>query len=403
MIKRMKVYRYLASPKSGLVSGRKYSLVLACGLTEARQLIITKEGQVLGLQRLWLPLGWYLRPADRLLLTQQLAVLLQAGLPLLSVLTMLARDASKPVLSALLAQVHHAVAQGQTLAQACQAFPEVFDELYVAMLTAGELSGHLEGVLRALADSLHKRLYLQRQLRQALLYPSMILMLAAALVLSLVLWVLPSFVALYEGVDMALPAATVRLLWWAELAMRYGWILGLGLLFLGYGWHKLCQRQSVWRRRAAYWGLKLPLFGRLRQQSVLARWAQTFAMLYAAGVPLLMVLTSVAKVSHHLLYEQATMAVRQRVVEGQSLAQALCYSPLFPELLRQLVAVGEEAGSLEQLLTRAGQHYEAEIDQTVALLSIWLEPVLLLVLGLVVGGVLLALYLPLFNIGDVIV
>ncbi len=400
MVTAMRVYRYVALD-AGLVAQRGWLLAPTAAAAEAQ--LRARHWRVVRLRPHWLPLARLIRPAEVLLWTQQLGVLLKAGLPLLAALAMLTVGQPRPVFQALLQQVQQRVAQGQTLAQAVSAYPELFDALYVAMLAAGELSGQLDTVLTALAESMSKRQHWRRQLRLALLYPSMVLGLAAALVLGLVGWVVPSFAVLYEGVGVALPAATMWLLATAEWLTDYGWGLGVLPLAAVTAYRRLQHSQGRVRQRLLHWGLGLPWFGRLQQQVVVARWAHTFAMLYAAGVPMLTVLTSVAKVSHHLLYEAATLAARQSVAEGQSLAQALRHSALFPELLLQLVGVGEEAGSLDELMFRAAHHYEAEIDQTVALLSVWLEPLLLLVLGIVVGGVLLALYLPLFNIGDAIV
>lgn len=398
------VYRYEALDLNQVEAPiRQQGLVFAATLALARQQLQAKRWRVLKLRRLWRPLAWQVNPNDLRFFTQQLAALLRAGLPLLHVLGLLAEGHPKRVMGQLLANVRYDVAQGRPLSQALLAYRATFGDVYLAVLAAGEVSGTLDAALQALAQSLSKRQHLSRQLRLAFMYPAMVLLLAALLVLGLVWFVLPSFAALYASVGAPLPAATVWLLSVSAWVERYFWLGWLGGAVLALGWRWRGRQNVRWRQSLSRLTLQVPISGQLQRRLILVRWVHTLAMLHAAGVPLLQSLASVAQVSGHFLYEQATLTVRHQVAEGQSLSAALRETALFPELLLQLVLVGEEAGALDELLYRAAAHYGDEVDQTVALLSVWLEPLLLLVLGLVVGAVLLALYLPLFNIGDAIV
>ncbi|MBP6862075.1 MAG: type II secretion system F family protein [Neisseriaceae bacterium] len=403
---RLRVYRYRAldvrlppphRPQSGLV--------LASSAVTARALVVAHVGQagtVLWLRRRWWPLRWQVGPAEVALFTQQLAALLRAGLPLLQVLNLLADTQAHQVMRQLLRQIQHEVAEGRSLAHTLDLYRPVFGPLYVAVLAAAELSGRLDVALQDLAQSLAKQQHLQRQLRLALAYPLLILTLAVALVVGLIGFVLPSFVTLYEGMGVALPPMTQWLLRWADLLASGAWWVVAGLLLLCLGWHRLRRRHGPFSLWLSLQVLRLPILGPLQQKIIVARWAHTFAMLHAAGLPLLSLLSSVAQVSQHVLYDRATQAVQQGVAQGQSVYAAMRATERFPELLLQLVLAGEEAGALDELLYRAAAYYTDEVDQTMALLSVWIEPLLLLFLGVIVGAVLLALYLPLFNIGDVI-
>ncbi|MGO3857654.1 MAG: type II secretion system F family protein [Neisseriaceae bacterium] len=398
---RLWVYRYRLVDLS-LPQPEQQGWVVATTVTAARALLAGPQRQLLWLRRRWWPLSWSVGTAEVLLFSQQLAALLKAGLPLLQVLGLLAASQPGALMRQLLQQIQQEVAQGRSLTQAVALYQPLFGGLYVAVLAAGELSGCLDEALEDLVHSLTKRQHLQRQLRLALAYPALILSLAGALVLGLIVFVLPSFVTLYEGMGVALPLMTLWLLALVEWAADYALLIWLSPVVLMVVWRRLYARHRGWALWWAQQGLRLPFLGPLRQKIILTRWAHTFAMLHAAGLPLLSLLTNVAQVSQHLVYDLATQAVSQSVSEGQSLYQAMRTTACFPELLLQLVLAGEESGALDELLHRAAVYYGAEVDQSMALLSVWIEPLLLLCLGVIVGVVLLALYLPLFNIGDVI-
>lgn len=376
-------------------------LVVATSQAAAHALLPGQQGGAVRLRRSIRPLVWQLSTVDILLFTQQLSALLKASLPLLQILNLLSASHPNKVMRQLLRQLQYEVTQGRSLAQAFGLYESVFGSLYVSTVAAGELSGRLEDTVQSLVQSLSKQQHLKRQLRMALAYPALILVLSVVLVLGLVGFVLPSFVVMYDSMGVELPMMTLWLLGLTDWVMQHlGWLggvlLGVGLLSR-YLWQQAWF--GLWVSRQT---LRLPVVGTLYQQVILARWANTFALLHHAGLPLLSLLVSVAQVSQHRVYELATQAIQQHVAEGQSLSVAMRATECFPELLLQLVLAGEEAGALDELLYQAAAYYTDEVDQKMALLSVWLEPLLLLFLGGVVGAVLLALYLPLFNIGDVI-
>ena len=335
-------------------------------------------------------------------LTRQLAVLLGAGLPLLQALQMLSRSQAQPAVQQLLAQLHADLEQGLSLAAAMRRQRPIFSERYLALVEAGELSGRLEQLLERLARHLEQTEALTRQLRAALLYPAVVLAVAAAVLTLIMVTVVPAFESTFASFGAPLPWATQWVIAGSRWLLQWGPALLLGLLVLGLAARQAWARspQLVQRLDAAV--LELPLWGAMLRQAAQVRWSRTLATLLGAGLPLAEALQAVRGASGYLAYAQATQQVRDEVLRGSSLHAALAPSLLFSPLLRQMCAVGEAAGTLEQLLEKAAEFQESELSERLEQLTRLIEPATIVVMGMLVGGLVLALYLPVFQMGQIV-
>lgn len=334
--------------------------------------------------------------------SRQLATLLTAGVPLLQAFEVMARSNTGSGMSGLLARLKRDVAAGLGLADALQRHPAWFDALYCNLVRVGEHSGTLDRQLEQMATMLEKRQALRQKVRKAMLYPALLLLTGLGVAAFLLLEVVPRFQSLFASFDKALPAFTQ---WVIDLSTALGnhavwWVLLMAALGLGTG--ELYRRHvpaRLWMLRLV---LRVPVVGHLLGHAALARFARCLATSYAAGVALLDALQTVAPVSGDSLHERAILALRQGVANGLGLHQAMEADALFPPLLRQLVAVGEASGTLDLMLDKAALHYEEQVSQGLEQLTTLLEPAIVLILGLLVGGLVVAMYLPIFQLGSLI-
>ncbi len=322
--------------------------------------------------------------------TRQLATLLQAGVPLLQALEMHLQHSPArlaPTLYALQQQVRH----GVQLHTAMQAHPHVYPKSYRHLVAAGEASGQLTPILQRLATDLEQSAQWQSQVRAALFYPCLVVVVATLVVMGLLTWVVPGFADMFKALGANLPTPTVWL-----MAISQG--LQSHLPSIGLGWLALLGIAYLIRRRLRLASYRLPWLGGLLRDLAAAQWARTLATLLAAGLPLLEALPLVH--SPHLLLEQANAPIRQQLLSGHNLQQALSQHHVFPPLLLQMVAIGEASGTLESMLHKAAETLHTDSRTQLQGLSTLLEPLLMVVLGLVVGAIVLALYLPIFTLGQ---
>ncbi len=334
--------------------------------------------------------------------TRQFATLLQAGIPLLQALTILQRGETHPGFQALLADVHSQIEAGLSLHQALRRHA-VFDALYCNLVAVGEVTGMLDTLLERLARHLEKAAALRATVRAALLYPSIVLGLALTVLVVILIFVVPAFETIFASFGAELPWLTRRVIGLSRWAQHDGvYVMAEGL---GIGW--LLQRQMrqrpSWRLHLHRLWLRLPVAGPLTRHACTARWTRTLSTLFGAGIPLADALESVEGVTGNLLFEAATRSMHAQLLRGISLSHALDSSAgLFPPMVIQMCAIGEESGALDQMLDKTAEHFEAEVDRTVARLSTLLEPFIMVVLGLLIGGLVMALYLPIFQLGQVV-
>ncbi|MGE7992655.1 type II secretion system F family protein [Pseudomonas sp. NPDC089554] len=334
--------------------------------------------------------------------SRQLATLLKAGVPLLQAFEVMARSGGDPGLRGLLEQLQQDVAGGLGLAQALQRHPRWFDALYCNLVRVGEQSGTLDRQLEQLADVLERRQALRRQLRKAMMYPLFLLLTGLGVSALLLLEVVPRFEGLFAGVDKALPPFTQ---WVIDLSTGLGQnlLLWLGVLGVtGLGLARLYRQHVPARLWMIRLTLRVPLLGRLLGQAALARFARSLATAYGAGVALLDALGTVAAASGCAVHERAIGQLRQGMANGMGLHQAMALEPLFAPLLVQMTAIGEASGTLDAMLDRAASHYEEQVGQALEQLTSLLEPAIVLVLGVLVGGLVVAMYLPIFQLGSLI-
>ena len=347
---------------------------------------------------------WPKRPekTDPAGFSRQLATLLKAGVPLLQAFEVMGRSGCDAAQAALLVRLKQDVASGLGLADALQRHPRWFDTLYCNLVRVGEQSGTLDRQLEQLAGMLEQRLALHKKVRKAMIYPLLLLLTGLGVSAVLLLEVIPQFQSLFAGFDTALPAFTQ---WVIDLSTglgRYAPLLLVGVAMLGLSGRQLYRQHAPARLWISQRVLGLPVFGALLRQAAMARFARSLATSYAAGVPLLDAMGTVAKVSGGELHEHAILRLRQGMANGQGLNQAMATEPLFPPLLVQLVAIGESSGTLDTMLEKAASHYEEQVSQALEQLTSLLEPAIVLVLGLLVGGLVVAMYLPIFQLGSLI-
>ncbi|MFK3819196.1 type II secretion system F family protein [Pseudomonas sp. NPDC089407] len=340
--------------------------------------------------------------ADPAGFSRQLATLLKAGVPLLQAFEVMGRSGCDAALAALLDRLKQDVASGLGLADALQRYPAWFDALYCNLVRVGEQSGTLDRQLEQLAGMLEQRRALYKKVRKAMVYPLLLLLTGLGVSAILLLEVIPKFEGMFSGMGAELPAFTQWVIDLSTGLSRFAPLLLVMGVVLGFAVRQLYRQHAPARLWISQRLLGLPVFGQLLGQAALARFARSLATSYGAGVPLLDALGTVARVTGGDLHEQAVLRLRQGMANGQGLNQVMAAEPLFPPLLVQLTAIGESSGTLDQMLEKAASHYEEQVSQALDQLTSLLEPAIVLVLGLLVGGLVVAMYLPIFQLGSLI-
>jgi type IV pilus assembly protein PilC len=343
-----------------------------------------------------------LRPTSIMRMTRQLATLLQSGVPLLQAFFILERGESNPPLKALIRDLHMQIEGGISLNQALRQHAP-FDALYCNLVAVGEVTGMLDVMLERLALHLEKAAALRATLRTALIYPCAVLVIACAVLTLILVFVVPAFESIFASFGAELPWLTRVVISLSGLVQQYGVVVIM--LAIGTGWwvRRQIRLRDAWRHQLHQLVLRTPIAGPLIRHACTARWTRTLATLFAAGVPLTEALESVQGVTGNLLFQAATQSIQTQLMQGKSLSHALeTTEGLFPPMVVQMCAIGEESGALEHLLAKTAEHYEREVESTVARLSTLLEPFIMVVLGLLIGGLVMALYLPIFQLGQVV-
>lgn len=334
--------------------------------------------------------------------TRQLATMLKAGVPLLQAFDIVARGHANASVSRLLLDIRADVETGTSLAQAFRRYPQYFDALFCNLVNAGEQAGILEELLARLATYKEKTLAIKSKIRGALFYPAAVLAVAFIVTSVIMIWVVPSFKSVFESFGAELPLPTLAVIWMSDRFVEY-WYLLFGSLVIGSvlfirAWKRSPALQATTDR----WLLRLPVFGEVVRKAVIARWTRTLSTMFAAGVPLVESLDSVGGASGNALYQEATQRIGTAVRSGTSLTTAMQQTQLFPSMVTQMVAIGEESGALDQMLRKVAEFYEDEVDAAVASLSSLMEPVIMVFLGGLIGGLVIAMYLPIFKLGSVV-
>ena len=339
---------------------------------------------------------------DITLFTRQLAVMMKAGVPLLQAFDIVGKGHSNPSVARLLLDIKTDVETGSSLQQAFLKFPLYFDALYCNLIGAGEAAGILDALLERLATYMEKTQALKSKIKSALFYPISIIVVAFLITAVIMIFVIPAFKELFEGFGAKLPTPTLVLMNISDIFVTYWYLIfggiGGGLYAFFYFWKRSKKMQDTMDMLL----LKLPIFGELIRKATIARWTRTLATMFAAGVPLVESLDSVAGAAGNAVYFNATKVIQREVSTGSGLTVAMQNTGIFPSMVLQMCAIGEEAGSLDAMLSKVADFYEAEVDDAVAAISSLMEPVIMVVLGTLIGGMVIAMYLPIFKMGEVI-
>ncbi len=376
--------------------------VVAKNEEEARQKLQRRQIRVIQLTKMKKARGKKITQGDIAVFTRQLSTMMKAGLPLMQAFDIVAKGHNNANMTKMLLEVRNDVEQGNALADSFAKHPKYFDKFYVNLVAAGEAGGVLEALLDKLATYKEKTEAIKKKVKSALTYPIAIIVVAIVLVIIMMMFVLPEFGKVYQSMGAELPALTQFMMDISDFFVAYGWIVILALIGSVVGmiqWHK---NSASLRKKVDSWLLKMPVFGDIVRKATIARWARTTATLFTAGVPLVEVLDSVAGASGNIIYEEATKEIRSKVNQGISLTSGMQATNLFPNMVVQMTSIGEESGALDDMLNKTAEFYEEEVDNAVASLSSLMEPIIMVVLGSIIGVILVAMYLPLFNMGQVV-
>ncbi len=346
--------------------------------------------------------GKTIKPKDIAIFTRQLATMMKAGVPLLQSFDIVGRGNANPSVAKLLNDIRSDVETGTSLSSAFRKFPKYFDNLYCNLVEAGEAAGILEELLDRLAIYMEKTEAIKSKIKSALMYPTSVVVVAFVVVAIIMIFVIPAFKQVFSSFGADLPAPTLFVMAVSEFFVAYWWlifgVIGGGLYFFFQAWKRNERVQRVMDRLL----LRVPIFGALIEKSCVARWTRTLATMFAAGVPLVEALDSVGGASGNTVYGDATAKIQQEVSTGTSLTNAMTNVNLFPSMVIQMTAIGEESGSIDHMLGKAADFYEAEVDDMVAGLSSLMEPIIIVFLGVIIGGIVVSMYRPIFKLGQVV-
>jgi type IV pilus assembly protein PilC len=339
---------------------------------------------------------------DLALFTRQLATMMKSGVPLLQAFDIVGKGHSNPSVGRLLMDIKTDVETGSSLSSAFRKFPLYFDNLFCNLIAAGEQAGILDSLLDRLATYKEKTLAIKSKIKSALFYPTAVIVVAFVITAVIMIFVIPAFKTLFASFGADLPGPTLVIMAISDFFVAWWWaifsIIGGGLYAFFYFWKRNKKMQDAIDRIM----LKLPIFGSLIRIAAIARWARTLSTMFAAGVPLVEAFDSVAGASGNVVYYDATKQIQREVSTGSSLTVAMQNADVFPSMVIQMTAIGEEAGSLDSMLSKVADFYEQEVDDAVEALSSLMEPIIMVVLGTLIGGMVVAMYLPIFKMGQAV-
>ena len=347
-------------------------------------------------------LGKRIKAHDIALFTRQMATMMKAGVPLLQSFDIIGEGFDNPAMRKLVDEVKQEVAAGNSFAAALRKKPQYFDELYCNLVDAGEQAGALDTLLERVATYKEKSESLKAKIKKAMTYPIAVIFVAIIVTGILLVKVVPQFESVFKGFGAELPAFTVMVIGLSEFMQEWWWVM-LGVLIAAFfGLRHAFKTSQGFRDRTDTWLLKLPLVGTLMYKSAVARYARTLSTTFAAGVPLVEALESVAGATGNIVFKRAVLRIRQDVATGMQLNFSMRSSGIFPNMAIQMTAIGEESGALDDMLDKVASFYEEEVDNMVDNLTSLMEPFIMVVLGVVVGGLVVAMYLPIFQLGAAI-
>jgi len=346
--------------------------------------------------------GGKVNPGDIAVFSRQLATMLAAGIPMVQAFEIVGAGNEKPAMQKLVLDIKADVEGGTSLHEALGKHPLYFDDLYVSLVEAGEQAGALESLLDKVATYKEKTEALKKKVKKALFYPAAVLAVAVIVTIVLLVFVIPQFEALYKGFGANLPAFTQFVIHVSDVVQHDGFFIAMVVGGAIWAFFYFKKRSKAMREFLDRMILKVPVIGPILNKAAIARYARTLSTMFAAGVPLVEALDSVAGATGNIVYENAVLKMRDEVSTGQRLQRAMENTGLFPNMVNQMIAVGEESGSLDEMSGKVATFYEAEVDNAVDAMSSLLEPLIMVVLGVLVGGLVIAMYLPIFKLASVV-
>ncbi len=346
--------------------------------------------------------GGRIKPEDIAVFSRQLATMLGAGIPLVQAFEIIGTGHDKPAMQKLVLEIKAEVEGGTSLHEALAKHPLYFDDLFVNLVEAGEQAGALEGLLDKIATYKEKSEAVKKKVKKALFYPAAVLVVAVIVTVILLIFVIPQFEDLFKSFGADLPAFTQMIINLSKFVQHYGILLALAVGGGIYAFTYFYKRSRRMRQLLDRLSLKLPIIGPILNKAAIARYARTLSTMFAAGVPLVEALDSVAGACGNIVYEDGVMKMRDEVATGQRLQRAMENTGLFPNMVVQMIAVGEESGALDTMSGKVATFYEDDVDAAVDSMSSLLEPLIMAILGVLVGGLVIAMYLPIFKLGSVV-
>jgi type IV pilus assembly protein PilC len=334
--------------------------------------------------------------------TRQLATMLKSGVPLLQSFEIVARGHGNARFSRLMMDIKAKVESGSSLSQAFRQYPDQFDNLYCNLVNAGETAGMLDGILERLATYKEKILAIKAKIKSALFYPMSVIVVAIVVVWVIMIFVIPAFKEVFSSFGASLPAPTQFVIELSDFVVSYWWLAFLAIAAAVVAFSFGLKRSETFRYAFDRLILKVPVIGNILEKATIARWTRTLATMFAAGVPLVESLDAVAGAAGNAVYAAGTKRIQTDVSTGTSLTNSMTNTGLFPNMVLQMTQIGEESGSLDGMLSKVADFYEREVDDAVATLASLLEPIIIVFLGVVIGGLVVAMYLPIFKLGAVV-
>jgi type IV pilus assembly protein PilC len=346
--------------------------------------------------------GGRVKAEDIAIFSRQLATMLGAGIPLVQAFEIIGTGHDKPAMQKLVLEIKAEVEGGTSLHEALAKHPLYFDDLFVNLVEAGEQAGALEGLLDKIATYKEKSEAVKKKVKKALFYPAAVLVVAAIVTVILLIFVIPQFEELFKGFGADLPAFTQMVINLSKFVQHNGIYLAVVIAGAIFAFTYFYKRSRKMRQMLDRLSLKLPIIGPILNKAAIARYARTLSTMFAAGVPLVEALESVSGACGNIVYEDAVMRMRDEVATGQRLQRAMENTGLFPNMVVQMIAVGEESGALDTMSGKVATFYEEDVDAAVDSMSSLLEPLIMAILGVLVGGLVIAMYLPIFKLGAVV-
>lgn len=343
-----------------------------------------------------------IKPADIAIFSRQMATMMKSGVPLVQSFDIIGTGHENQAMQRMILAIKADVEGGSTFADSLKKFPMYFDDLFVNLINAGEQSGALETMMEKLATYKEKTEALKAKVKKAMTYPISVLVIAFVVTAILLIFVVPQFQTVFDSFGAELPAPTLFVIALSEGMQSYWWMFVLAIGGLAWGYKHMHAKSAEFRKRVDQIALKIPIIGEISTKSAIARYARTLETMSVAGVPLVEAMDSVAGATGNIIYKEASLEIKSEISGGTNLQSAMKSTGLFPNMVIQMVSIGEEAGSLDAMLSKVADFYEAEVDNMVDNLTTLMEPIIMAVLGVLVGGLIVSMYLPIFQLGNVV-